>query len=205
LLGATGGTGRQVLAQALEAGASVTAVVRNPERLSATSVSARIVEGDIVREPSLLDDSLIGQDAVISTLGVGKSFKPAGLIACVAPAIVAAMQRRSVQRLVFTSAFGVGPTWSDTPLIPRMFMRTLLRKIYSDKAAGEVAIRNSSLDWTLVYPTGLTNGPRTSTFRMGEHLPLSGFPRISRADVAEALLKLLDDPSSIGKSILVSA
>src|SRR5262245_49199144 len=127
VLGATGATGRALVAQASEAGLEVTAFVRDAGRLPQTPRAISVVRGDIMRDTSALDDAMQNQDAVMSALGVGQSFRPDGLIAHAAPTIVRAMQRARVRRLVFTSAFGVGPTWSDTPLIPRIFMRTLLR------------------------------------------------------------------------------
>jgi putative NADH-flavin reductase len=202
ILGATGGTGRQLVAQALTAQHEVTAFVRDPTNLPPGPI--RTVVGDIVRDATRLDDAMVGQDAVISALGVGQSFKPAGLIAQAAPRVVAAMQRAGVRRLIFTSAFGVGSTWPDTPLLPRLFIRTLLRQVYADKAAGEAAILQSALDWTMVHPAGLTNGPRTGRARVAEHLPLRGFPTVSRADVAAVALQLIDDEAAIRKSLLVA-
>jgi len=204
VLGATGGTGRQVVEQAIAAGMDVTAVVRNPAKLSTVAQSVRTLTGDLLRNASVLTAAVAHQDAVISTLGVGHSFKSAGLIRTIAPAIVGALQQQGVSRLVFTSAFGVGATRQDTPLLPRLFIATLLREIYADKEAGEEAIRNSPLDWTIVYPVGLTDGPKTGTYRVGERLSLSGFPRISRADVADFLLKQVDDGRFVRKGVLVA-
>lgn len=205
LLGATGGTGRQVLDQAAAKGLAVTALVRSPDRLPATGRPERVVAGDIRDDSPAVREAFAGQDAVISTLGVGQSFRPGGLIAQAAPLIVAAMRQHGVRRLVFTSAFGVGPTWRDIPIIPRLFVRTLLRGVYADKAAGERVIRDSGLDWTIVYPGGLTDGPRTGAVRVGERLTLSGFPRVSRADVAAVLLQQLDDASLVRKGVLVAS
>ena len=203
ILGATGGTGRELVEQALAAGHEVTAFVRDPSKLPPGRV--RPVAGDIVRDSTKLDDAMRGQDAVVSALGVGQSFKPAGLIAQAAPQIVGAMQRAGVRRLIFTSAFGIGPTWPDTPLLPRLFMRTLLRQVYADKTAGEAVIVQSPLDWTIVYPAGLTNGPRTGRARVAEHLPLRGFPTVSRSDVAAVVLRLIEDGATIRKSLLVAS
>ena len=105
---------------------------------------------------------------------------------------------------MFTSAFGVGPTWQDAPLVPRLIFSTLLRAVYRDKEAGEAKLVGSDLDWTLVYPTLLKNGARTGTYRVGERLELRGFPSIARADVADCLLKLAPDRTAIGKRLLVS-
>jgi putative NADH-flavin reductase len=144
-----------------------------------------------------------GQGAVISALGAGNSLKSGGLITYAVPAVVQAMTAAGVRRLIFTSAYGVGDTWRDVPLLPRIVMRLLLRDLYADKAAGEALLRQSALDWTLVHPVTLTNGPRTGRIQHGERLALSGFPRISRADVAEFLLAQLDDTRYIRKSVIV--
>lgn len=204
VLGATGGIGRHVVDQAAAMGLEVTALVRSPDRLPSTGRPWRVVTGDIRNDSPAVRGAFAGQDAVLSAIGVGQSFKSGGLIARAAPLIVAAMRQHGVRRLVFTSAFGVGPTWQDTPLLPRLFVKTLLRDVYADKAAGEQVIKNSGLDWTIVYPAGLTNGPRTGTVRVGERLKLSGFPRVSRADVAAVLLQQLDDARFVGKGILVA-
>ncbi len=204
VLGATGGTGRHVIAQAAEMGLDVTALVRHPDRLPAADRRCRIVVGDVRSDSAAVRDAYAGHDAVISALGVGQSFTSGGLIAQATPLIVAAMRQHGVRRLVFTSAFGVGPTWQDAPLVPRLFAKALLRDVYADKAAGEQVIKDSGLDWTIVYPAGLTNGPRTGHTRIGERLKLSGFPRVSRADVAAVLLQQLDDPRFIRKGILVA-
>lgn len=204
VLGATGGTGRHVVEQAVGMGLAVTALTRTPAAGSATDRSIRVVTGDIRTETPDVRRAFENQDAIISALGVGQSFKSAGLIAQAAPLIVAAMREHGVRRLIFTSAFGVGPTWQDTPFIPRLFIKTLLRDVYADKAAGEEVIKKSGLDWTIVHPAGLTDGPRTGAVRVGERLKLSGFPRVSRADVAAVLLRQLDEPAFVGKSILVA-
>lgn len=204
VLGATGGTGRHVVKQAVALGLDVTALVRDPARASVTTRPIRILTGDVRADSGALRAAFENQDAVISALGVGQSFKSAGLIALAAPLIVAAMRESGVRRLVFTSAFGVGSTWQDTPFMPRLFVKTLLRDVYADKAAGDQAIRSSGLDWTIVYPAGLTDGPCTGSARVGERLALSGFPRVSRADVAQVLLQQLDDSRFIGKGILVA-
>jgi putative NADH-flavin reductase len=205
VLGATGGTGRQVVSQALAAGHNVTVLVRDARRVPHSSDRLQVVQGDVTAESPTLSDVVLGQDAVISTLGVGKSFTPNGLCAHSAPLIVEAMRRHGVMRLIHTSAFGVGPTYSQIPLLPRLFIRTLLRHVYRDKAIGDECIHGCDLDWTIVYPAGLTDGPATGRFRSGEQLPLRGFPTISRADVASFLLAQVADRTYIRKGVLVAA
>lgn len=205
VIGATGPLGRQVVAQALERGHELTAFIRNPESLSVASERLRVVKGDVTRDDAALRDAVRGQDAVISTLGVGKSFKSGGLIAGGVPRILSAMKEEGISRLIFVSAFGVGETYRDVPLIPRVFIRLLLSDIYRDKLAGEELIRRSGLDWTIVYPSGLTDAPASGAYRVGERLALHGFPRISRGDVAAFLVQQIEDTAHLKKGVLISA
>jgi putative NADH-flavin reductase len=203
VLGATGGTGQQVVSQALQHGYAVTALVRRPERLTIRSDRLRVVAGSLPDDRQALAEAMRGQDAVISALGLGHVLKSGGLIARSMPAIVRAMESDGVRRLIFTSAYGVGATHKDVPLLPRILIRMLLRDLYADKEAGEEELRRSTLDWTLVYPVTLTNGPHTGRYRVGEHLRLRGLPRVSRADLADFLVRQISDTTYVRKGVLV--
>jgi putative NADH-flavin reductase len=172
--------------------------------MSITHDRLRLVTGDVTEEGPALRSAVRGQDVAISALGVGMSFRSHHLIARSMPRIVAAMEPEGVKRLIFTSAFGVGPTWIDVPPFPRVMMRLLLRDVYADKAAGEEMLRRSQLDWTLVYPVGLTHGGKTGRYRVGERLQLRGLPLISRADLAAFLLAEIDDPTYVRKGVLIA-
>lgn len=204
VLGATGGTGRQIVSQALDAGHQVTAVVRHPDRMPIRHERLTLAIGDVTAGGPLLDEAVRGKDAVISALGRGHSFKADGLMQHAVPSIISAMQANRVRRLIFMSAMGVGDTSHDSPLIPRIFHRLLLRDIFADKRVAEELIKRSDLDWTIVHPTGLTNGPRTGRYRSGEHLPMHGFPTISRADTAHFLLTQVQDGTLARKVVIVS-
>lgn len=201
ILGATGATGRHLLSKALEAGLDVTVFARDPTRVPNTP---RIVKGDVTTKSPALAEAVRGQDAVISVLGRGNSLTSGELFTTSMPLIVRAMDGERVRRLVVTSAFGVGATHADLPLLPRIFVATLLRDLYADKTRGEEAIHQSLLDWTIVYPSGLSNAAATGRYRVGEHLPLRGFPTIPRADVADFLLRQLDDSTYIRKGVMIS-
>lgn len=203
VLGATGGTGQQVVSQALSNGHQVTAFVRHPEKVAARHDALRVIAGAL-EDAGALVGAMRDQDVVISALGRGQSFNPEGLMARCVPVILSAMTQAGARRLIFTSAFGVGEAVRGLPFLPRLFARTLLRGIYADKAISEAAIRASALDWTIVQPSALTNRPATGRYRSGEHLDLSGLPSISRADVAAFILSLLDDPSSVKKTLVVT-
>ena len=176
-----------------------------PQRLTSTSDRLRVLSGSATDDGSTLAAAIHAQDVVISTLGVGNSLKSSGLIARSVPAIVRAMESQGVRRLIFTSAYGVGATRRDVPLLPRILMRLLLRDLYADKEAGEEQLRRSALDWTLVYPVTLTNRPKTGRYRVGERLTLHGFPRVARADVAEFILTQIADSTYLRKGVLISS
>jgi putative NADH-flavin reductase len=202
VLGATGGMGQLVVAQALEQSHTVSVLVRHPERLQNTK-EIRVMAGNVLADPQKLAEALLGQDVVISALGVGNSLKSRGLVSHTAPLLVSAMARQRIRRLIFVSAYGVGSTRRYVPLFPRILTGLLLSDIYADKQAGENFIFQSDLDWTIVYPVTLTNGPRTTRYQVGEHLVLRGFPKISRADVAHFLVSQIGDTQYSRKGVLI--
>lgn len=204
ILGGTGGTGKQIVFQALEAGHTVTVLARDRAKAGPDHPQLRVIVGDLHNGGAALADAMRGHDAVISAIGRGYSFKSEHLIERTVPGILAAMKAAGVRRLLFTSALGVGPSVADAPLVAKLFFRTLLRGIYADKLIGDQLIRQSGLDWTIVQPTQMTDGPLTRSYRSGERLALRGMPRISRADTAHFLLATAADPAAIGKTLLVS-
>jgi putative NADH-flavin reductase len=204
IIGATGGTGRHVLANALQQGHDVTVFVRHPDRVTERSDRLRIVTGSLPDDQTALGAAVMGQDAVISTLGVGRSLKSGNLMARSMPVLVRAMESQGVRRLIVMSGYGVGTTYRDMPFITRMMIKFVLKDLYADKAAGEEAIFRSALDWTIAYASTLTNGPKTGVYRVGERLSLRGLPTISRADVADFLLKQVSDRTYLKKGVLVS-
>ncbi len=202
VLGSTGGTGQKVVAQALDAGHEVTAYARSPEKIAIRHERLRLVAGSLTE--GALADAIPGHDAVISALGRGLALTSENLIRLSVPPILSAMQREGVRRLIFTSAIGVGDAIRHVPLVPRLMARTMLKNIYADKLAGEDLIRLSGLDWTIVQPAALTDGPLTGRYRAGERLDVSGMPKISRADVAHFLLSQVDDRKYVRKSVVLA-
>lgn len=204
VLGATGPTGQQVVTQALGQGHSVTAFVRNPARLSITDDRLRVVVGDATRDTSNVAEAVRGQDAVVSALGRGKSLTSDHLIERSIEVIVPAMERAEVRRLILVSAFGVGESRRDVPLGPRIMHRLFLRDLFADKNAAEDRVRRSGVEWTIVHPVLLTDGPLTGRYRAGERLELHGMPKISRADVAHFIVAEMENRAFVGKVAVVS-
>ena len=201
VFGASGPTGQQLVAQALEQGHRITAFARKPGGFPA---AVRVVEGDAMREPKAIAEALQGQEAVLSALGTGKVMFPNRLQERSLGNIVPAMEHAGIRRLIVMSAFGVGNTARDASLVQRLMYATLLAKIFADKARGEERVRASTLEWTLVYPTVLTDGPRTGQYRVGETLAMQGLPTISRADVARFMLAELASGAYIKRGVIVS-
>jgi putative NADH-flavin reductase len=204
VVGATGPTGQQVVTLALGQGHLVTVFVRNPATLSTTDERLRVVIGDTTRDESGIAEVVRGQDVVVSALGRRNTFRSDHLIERSMRAIVPAMEQAGVRRLILVSAFGVGESRRGAPLIPRIMYRLLLRDIFEDKKAGEDHVRRSSLEWTIVYPVLLTDGPLTGNYRVGERLELHGVPKISRADVAHFVLTEVGKGAFVRKVAVVS-
>ena len=202
VFGATGPTGRELVAQALEQQHQLTVFARKPEGFPA---AVRVVKGDAAREPQAIAEAVQGQDAVLSALGTGKVLFPNRLQERSLGHIVPAMERANVRRLIVMSAFGVGDTARAAPLLPRFLYATMLAGIFADKERGEARVRASALDWTIVYPTLLTDGPRTGKYRAGERLELHGLPSISRADVAHFMLGQLASPDYVRRGVTVTS
>jgi putative NADH-flavin reductase len=206
LLGATGLTGQQLLAQALDHGHEVTALVRDPGKLTVEPPRVRVVTGTAT-DPAVVDDALEGRDAVLCALGTRspKSVVSCDLMMASMRALVPSMRRRGVNRVVVESALGAGQSAEHAPPAMRLAFATVLRQVGKDKAAAEEYLRTSDLDWTVVYPPSLTNGAATGEYRSGEALKLKGVPKISRADVAHFMLSQLADGTYSRKMAIVSA
>jgi putative NADH-flavin reductase len=205
ILGATGRTGRHVVTQSLDRGHDVRALVRSPQKLTG---DPRIdVRAGSVTDPAAVEAALDGRDSVVSALGSRRAMELLGthFMTDTMRALVPAMDRGRVRRLVVLSAVGVGETESQAPAMIRLGFRTLLRGIARDKERAEAQVRESGLDWTIVYPPALTNGPLTKTCRFGEDLMLKGSAKVSRADVAHFMLDQLDDAVFSRKNVVVAS
>jgi uncharacterized protein YbjT (DUF2867 family) len=177
VLGATGRTGHLVVEQALAAGHTVTALVRSPEKLAAANSNLRVVTGEAT-DTSAVARAMEGADAVISTLGGSGS-----VIADSTPAIVAAARQTGVSRVVVLSSFAVERDRLNA--VSRLLSGIVIGPVIKDHSAGEIVLRQSGLDWTIVYASLLTDGPASGSVDV---LPESAKRRmsekISRADVA---------------------
>jgi putative NADH-flavin reductase len=204
VFGATGPTGKQVVTQAFSQGHTVTAFVRKPELLPIVDPRLRLIVGDTTGDSSTIAEAVRDQDFVISALGRGQKLKSENLIARSMRLIVPAMEQLRVRRLIMMSAFGVGESHTEAPLIPRIIYRAFLKDLFADKKAAEDRVRLSSLDWTIVRPVMLTHGPLTGNYRVATRLDLKGVPKISRADVAHFMLAEATGRAFVRKTAAIS-
>jgi uncharacterized protein YbjT (DUF2867 family) len=198
VLGATGRTGRELVEQALRDGHEVTGLVRDRSVAFETeSERLSVVEGNVCRTGDV-ERAVQGHDAVLSVLGVNspKALLRPRLMREAMHAVVPAMERHRVSRLVLLSALGAGASRPSAPFPLRLAFSTVLRRVGADKAASEELLQASRLEWTIVYPPALTDGPCTGV-KAGEALDLRGIPRVSRADVAAFMLRVVSDGSFV--------
>jgi uncharacterized protein YbjT (DUF2867 family) len=196
LLGAAGATGVPLVEQALADGHHVTALVRSRQKLSITNPNLDVVEGDAT-DRAAVSQAMNGADAVISVLGARGP-----VIAEATRAIVAVANREGPERIVMLSSFAVARD-RLTPvskLVTRMAMGSQIR----DKAAGEDVLRASGLDWTIVYATKLTNGPKTEPRVVPETRKVGMAQKISRADVASLLLQAATGDLYSRRSVVIT-
>lgn len=196
VLGATGATGTQLVEQALTAGHHVTALARSPEKLTITSPSLHVVQG-AATDRAAVSRAMKGADAVISTLGA-----TGPVIAEATRAIVAVAKQEGPQRIVIMSSFAVARDrlTPASKLLTRMAMGSQIK----DKTTGEEALRASGLDWTIVYATKLTNGPKTEPTVVPVTTKVGMSQKISRATAASFLLQAATDGLYSRRTVIIT-
>ena len=191
IVGATRGIGRQLLEQALTSGHTLTALVRNPQKLSLQHERLKILRGDIL-DAAPVGGSMAGQEAVCCTIGVKVPGIPETLFSEGTKNLLHAMKETGVKRLICVTGIGAGDSKGHGGfLYDYIFLPTLLRTVYADKDRQESLIMASDVDWTIVRPGFLTNGPLTENYRILTNMTGVTAGRISRSDVAHFMLKEL--------------
>jgi len=202
VFGATGKTGLEIVKQTLEGGHNVTAFVRDPARLAIANKNLHLVTGDVFDIASVAQ-AIKGQDAAICALGAGSDLKKTTVRASGTRNIIKGMQQNSVKRLMVVTAMGVGESWDTLSMINKFFFAVLLKSSRDDHEAQEAAVKESGLDWTIIRPSGLVDTPRTGVYDFGENIPTKT-SKIARADVADLIIKELEQNSNIGKALTIS-
>ena len=205
VFGSTGGTGRRIVTQALEQGHHVTAFARSPEKLNIAHENLQMLQGDVLDYPSV-EQAIAGQDVVLCALGLSAILDKSQLRANGTKNIIRAMEKNGVTRLICQSSNGVGDTSKTLPFLMKYIIAPfMLRRVFADHESQEELIKASRLDWTIVRPTSLTNGEKTGAYQQGLTLDnrTAAF-KISRADVADFMLKQLVDNRYLHKTPSIS-
>ena len=196
VLGAAGATGVQLVEQALAAGHQVTALARSAENLTLTNPNLHVIQGNAT-DRAVVSQAMKGAEAVISVLGARGP-----VIAEATRAVVAAAEQAGPDRIVMLSSFAVARDRLKpvSKLVTRMAMGSQIK----DKTAGEEVLRASGLDWTIVYATVLTDGPKTEPRVVPGTEKVGMSQRISRADVASFLLQAATDGLYSRRDVIIT-
>ncbi len=205
LIGATGGTGKEILNQALAQNHEVTALVRNPATLTLQNEHLKVVQGDVLDIASV-EQAMAGQESVICSLGLSLSAsrKPTTVLSDGTRNLIAAMNKQNVHRLICITGVGSGDSRGHGGFFyDNIFLPLLLSEGYADKTRQEEIIKQSTLDWVIVRPGILSNGAAKGHYRV----MLDGKYRIkgiARADVAAFVLEQLTSDTYLKKTPAIS-
>ena len=195
VIGASRGIGLEVVKLALAHGHDVTALLRDPARLSLDHERLRKLRGDALDGDDVAR-AVSAQDAVCSCVGVGLTFQAVSLFSHGARNLLAALESAPRTRLIVVTGVGAGDSRGHGGFFyDKIFLPLLLKHIYDDKDREEALIKASTANWLIVRPGLLTDGPRTGKCRAITDAEGSVVGRISRADVAEFMLSEIERPS----------
>ena len=206
VFGATGETGRLLIEQALAAGDYVVAYARDASKLELKHEHLTVMKGEL-NDPPGIEQAVSGVDAVISVLGPrGRSKgKP---ITEGTENIIAAMKKQGVRRLVISSTASAKDP-NDRPELRFRVMigiiKLLVHAAYEEIVSTAEAVRRSDLDWTIVRLSLLNNGPRSGTVKVGFMGRREVGTRVSRADIADFMLKQVQDKKCLRQAPLISS
>jgi uncharacterized protein YbjT (DUF2867 family) len=205
IVGATGGTGRRVVAQALERGLWVTALVRDPSKLQQEHQRLTVMKGNVLDAGSI-DAAMRGQEAVLSALGHHRYFHPTRIQSDGTTNVLRSMEKHGVRRFVCMTSLGIGDSVGRLGLIYTFFVIPVILPFYFwDKTRQEKAIAASHADWTIVRPGALTNGRARGGVRQGARVgSFLWTVSVSRADVAEFMIDQLASSANLRTAVGVA-
>jgi putative NADH-flavin reductase len=204
VIGATSGIGRRLVELALDEGHTVTALVRDPGRLPVSQDRLSVIKGDI-RDREAVNRAVEDQDAVCITIGIKPTRKPVTVFSEGAKTVIKALAHSDANQLICVTGIGAGDSKNHGGFFyDRIFNPFLLKTIYEDKERQEALVRNSNLEWVIVRPGFLTNGPLTENYRVLVDLEGVKAGKISRADVAHFILNEIKEKAYLSKTPLLT-
>ena len=208
IVGASRGIGLATVKAALRAGHSVCALARSARRIPVDHPKLEKMAGDAL-DTATVKRALTGVDVAIQSLGVSVGpdiiLKPTRFFSTATRVLVTAMKEAQIKRLICVTGFGAGDSRGHGGFLYSTAFHLLLERMYDDKDWQEDIVRRSELDWVIVRPVILTDGPKTNTYRavVDPRAWTCGF--ISRADVADFLIKQIDDDAFLRKTPVLAS
>lgn len=207
VFGASGKTGIKAVGQALEKGYEVKALVRNPQKITVSDEKLSIVQGDVT-DTATVEKTINGVDGVLVTLGASPDMQADIVMEQGTKNIIDAMKKYKVKRIIVQSSYAMSGDEEGIHFMKQMGMGdeqiAMVQKVLDDKKKQTEAVVTSGLEYILVRPLMLTDGEKTGEYRVGENIEVKLGDSISRADVADFMLKALTDTSYIGKIVTLS-
>lgn len=198
IIGASKGIGLETTRQALDAGYNVRALARTATAIGFSYRNLEKVNGDALSVRDV-EAALVGVDAVILNLGVGLGdlFRPVHLFSKATSVLISAMEARNVKRLICVTGFGAGDSRASISCLQRLPFQIVFDHAYDDKSRQEMMIKESALDWTIARPGVLTGGSRSGRYRILREASQWRNGIISRAEVADFLIRQIGDSTYV--------
>ena len=207
IFGASGATGKNVVEQALAQGNEVTAFVRNPKKMDIKNDKLTVTQGDVTKAQDV-ENAVAVADGVVVALGASPDMQADIVMEEGTRNIMDAMKKHGVKRIIVQSSYPMSGSAEGVAFLKQMGMGdeqiAMVQPVLDDKAKQEDAIRDSGLAYTIVRPLMLNDEPKTGKYRVGENLVVKVGDAISRADVADFMLKDLTENKFIGKTVTLA-
>jgi putative NADH-flavin reductase len=211
IIGASRGIGAELLKASIAESHEVTALVRDPTTLNISSPGLKVIKGDILDPSSVaaalakpIGTIIAGQEAICVCIGIPPTRKPVDVFSRGTQNIINAIGQESNQKLILVTGIGAGDSKGHGGFFyDRILNPLLLATNYADKDRAESIVKASNVEWLIIRPRFLTNDLRTGKYRVIENLSGVAAGKISRADVADFILKQLASPTYFGKTPLV--
>ena len=207
IFGATGATGKKVVEQALELGHEVKAFVRNPEKMDISNKKLTLVKGDVTNQKEV-EQAVESTDGVIVAIGASPDMHADIVMEQGTKNIINAMKKHGAKRIIVQSSYAMSGSPEGIEFMKKMGMGekqiAMVKPVLDDKTKQEEAIQASGLKYTIVRPLMLNDELKTGKYRVGENLDVKVGDAISRADVADFMLKILTSNEFVGKIVSLS-
>ncbi len=207
VFGATGKTGKEVVKQALELGYEVKAYVRNPDKMDISNEKLTLVKGDVTNQEEV-EQAIESTDGVIVALGASPDMQADIVMEKGTKNIMSAMKKHGVKRIIVQSSYAMSGSPEGIEFLEKMRMGEeqieMVKPVLDDKRKQEEAIQTSGLEYTIVRPLMLNDEPKTGKYRVGENIDVKVGDAISRADVADFMLKELNEGKFTGKTVTLA-